>query len=91
MTPPPRRETGARTHRYQAMHDESTDNRPPSVTADPPLNEDTATAHESDCARTRRGFLGGSARKLAYAAPVVLLFKPEPACASVNGSQITQG
>jgi hypothetical protein len=31
---------------------------------------------------SRRRFLGGSARKLAYAAPVVMLFRPEPACAS---------
>lgn len=38
--------------------------------------------------RTRRNFLQGSARKLAYAAPLVLLFHPTPACAS-NGSKLT--
>jgi hypothetical protein len=37
---------------------------------------------------TRRGFLGESARKLTYAAPVVMLFKPRAASAS-GGTQIT--
>jgi|GEM_PF-1935002 len=39
--------------------------------------------------RSRRDFLQGSARKLAYAAPLVLLFHPTPACAS-GGSQLTK-
>ena len=41
-----------------------------------------AAADERAPARTRRVFLGLSARKLAYAAPLVLLIKPKPACAS---------
>jgi|GEM_PF-2997238 len=36
---------------------------------------------------TRRGFLAGSAKKLGYAAPIVLLFRPKQACAS-GGSEI---
>jgi hypothetical protein len=38
--------------------------------------------------RTRRAFLQGSARKLAYAAPLVLLFHPSQACAS-GGSNLS--
>ena len=37
---------------------------------------------------SRRQFLHRSMRKLAYAAPVVLLFHPKRACAS-NGSTLT--
>jgi len=39
-------------------------------------------------AGTRRAFMNATARKLAYAAPLVLLFHPQRACAS-GGSQIT--
>ena len=38
---------------------------------------------------TRRGFLCDSARKLGYAAPIVLLFRPQQACAS-GGTHITR-
>ena len=41
-----------------------------------------APAGEEDSSGTRRGFLGASARKLAYVAPVVLLFKPKKALAA---------
>ena len=37
---------------------------------------------EQGTAGTRRDFLGRSARRLAYIAPVVLLLRPRPACAS---------
>ncbi len=37
---------------------------------------------------SRREFLCKSAKKLAYVAPLVLLFHPQPACAS-NGSTLT--
>ncbi|MFH1419427.1 MAG: hypothetical protein ABII12_14220 [Planctomycetota bacterium] len=41
---------------------------------------------------SRRAFLGKTARKLAYAAPVALLFKPRQAvAASQGGSLITPG
>lgn len=46
--------------------------------AEPPAREGSS----------RRAFLQRSARKLAYVAPVVLLFHPKPACAS-NGSTLT--
>jgi hypothetical protein len=39
--------------------------------------------------RSRRAFLQGSARKLAYAAPFILLFHPSQACAS-GGSNLSQ-
>lgn len=40
---------------------------------------------------SRRKFLKHSARRLAYAAPVVLLFKPDEALAGSGGTQITPG
>jgi hypothetical protein len=43
-----------------------------------------------DADDTRRRFLCQSARKLAYAAPVVMLFKPRSALAASGGTQITQ-
>jgi len=49
--------------------------------------KDGATEQEAAGA-SRRRFLGESARKLAYAAPIVMLFKPTPAMAS-GGSQIS--
>jgi hypothetical protein len=50
---------------------------------------DSASAESLGENRSRRAFLHGSARKLAYAAPLILLFHPKPACAS-GGSQLTQ-
>jgi hypothetical protein len=41
-----------------------------------------ASCAQEDSGATRRHFLGRSARKLAYLAPVVLLIRPRPACAS---------
>jgi hypothetical protein len=64
------------------------DQRIPELTSTAPPAE--ASVGDGPAARhTRRGFLGSSARKLVYAAPVVLLFHPRQACAS-GGSQITQ-
>ncbi len=60
----------------------------------PPMD---ATSDESSEApdgerSSRRAFLGKTARKLAYAAPVMLLFKPKQAvAASQGGSLITPG
>ena len=48
---------------------------------DPLAGSDTSDADEPN-SRTRRGFLSGSAKKLGYAAPIVLLFRPRAACAS---------
>lgn len=53
-------------------------------TVEPAADEATGVTERS----SRRRFLGGSAKKLAYAAPVVLLFKPRPASAS-GGSRLT--
>jgi len=41
-------------------------------------------------ASSRRAFLNKTARKAAYAAPLVLLFKPKSAIAGSGGSDITQ-
>jgi hypothetical protein len=62
--------------------------------SDPPIAETTGGACRDEDARTcsRRGFIGKAARKLAFAAPVVLLFKPkEVVAASAGGSAITPG
>lgn len=63
---------------------------------DPSLSEkrDESAAIPSAAARpapdpTRRDFLQGSARKLAYATPIILLFHPSRACAS-GGSQLSE-
>jgi hypothetical protein len=50
-------------------------------------DQESVPAAGSPCAQegpaaSRRYFLGRSARKLAYLAPVVLLIRPRPACAS---------
>jgi hypothetical protein len=44
--------------------------------------QEASESCEEHAARTRRRFLGLSARKLAYISPVVLLLRPRPACAS---------
>jgi len=45
---------------------------------------------DAEARSSRRAFLGKTARKLAYVAPVVLLFKPKQAvAASQGGSLIT--
>jgi len=41
-----------------------------------------ADSSEQERCKTRRHFLGRSAKKLAYISPVVLLLRPRPACAS---------
>jgi len=60
-----------------------------------PSNADTAGNPPDDAEddrSSRRAFLGKTARKLAYAAPVALLFKPRRAvAASQGGSLITPG
>ncbi len=48
----------------------------------------TPVAGDAQPARTRRAFMNVTARRLAYTAPLVLLFHPQRACAS-GGSQIT--
>jgi hypothetical protein len=55
-----------------------------------PLPEGAVETPTNDAGEqgSRREFLCRSARKLAYAAPLVLLFKPKAACAS-NGSTLT--
>ena len=40
-------------------------------------------------ASSRRTFLGNTARKAAYAAPLVLLFRPKGAIAASGGSDVT--
>jgi len=60
-----------------------------------PSTADTANNPSGDAEgdrSSRRAFLGKTARKLAYAAPVALLFKPRQAvAASQGGSLITPG
>ncbi len=60
-----------------------------------PPTEDATNKPSDDEERdrsSRRAFLGKTARKLAYAAPVMLLFKPKQAvAASQGGSLITPG
>jgi hypothetical protein len=68
--------------------DEHQDHLPQEAT-DSPAHAPAASAEAPAADRSRRDFLQGSARKLAYAAPLVLLFHPTPACAS-GGSQLTQ-
>lgn len=59
------------------------EHRNPSQASD--ASNETASNARND---SRREFLCRSARKLAYAAPLVMLFHPRPACAS-NGSTLT--
>ena len=56
---------------------------------EPPDQTPPALPDQESPSRTRRGFLGQSARKLAYTAPVVLLFKPKVACAASGVSQVS--
>lgn len=53
-----------------------------------PAESAPAAPETAETGPTRRSFLHGSARKLAYAAPLILLFHPKPACAS-GGSELT--
>lgn len=70
--------------------DEVSDNRSAQASGPPAaVPPDSTPADSPDGNRSRRAFLHGSARKLAYAAPLILLFHPKPACAS-GGSQLTQ-
>ena len=62
---------------------ERTDDLPEAV-SDAGLAESAAAQPDG----SRREFLLKSARRIGYAAPIVLLFKPRQACAS-GGSQIT--
>ncbi|MFQ5410780.1 MAG: hypothetical protein ACE5EC_00725 [Phycisphaerae bacterium] len=56
----------------------------------PPDDTDGPPKADAEARSSRRAFLGKTARKLAYAAPVVLLFKPKQAvAASQGGSLIT--
>ncbi len=64
--------------------EEVRNNRPDELTGQPPA----AQGDSAEADRSRRDFLRGSARKLAYAAPLILLFHPKQACAS-GGSQLT--
>lgn len=72
----------AAVHRGELM-DELNSNLPVNSSGDA-----SAGQPETDANSSRRDFLHGSARKLAYAAPLILLFHPKPACAS-NGSTLT--
>ncbi|MCL2329941.1 MAG: hypothetical protein FWC56_01400 [Phycisphaerae bacterium] len=69
----------------QPIDDASAEASVPAVT-----REEEAAIHEEVAAHgnSRRVFLHHSVRKLAYVAPVVMLFHPKPACAS-SGSQLS--
>ena len=56
---------------------------------EPPDQTPPTLPDQESTSRTRRGFLGQSARKLAYTAPVVLLFRPKSACAVSGVSQVS--
>ena len=58
--------------------------------AEGPDRPQDAPAEEERTDKSRRGFLHASAKKAAYAAPVVLLFRPKPAVAGSGQTQITQ-
>ena len=62
---------------------------PSQEAAGPPPGDDKPSSGDTVAGSSRRRFLGKSARKLAYLAPVVLLFKPDQALAGSSGSWIT--
>ena len=54
--------------------------------AEGPDQTQDAPAEEERTDKSRRGFLHASAKKAAYAAPVVLLFKPKTALGASGAS-----
>ncbi|MBN2560445.1 MAG: hypothetical protein JXQ75_05895 [Phycisphaerae bacterium] len=54
-----------------------------------PPHEPAADADGNASTASRRFFLGQCARKLAYVAPVALLFRPKQAMAASGGTQVS--